>query len=184
MNYRLNETDLQKMWKYIEKEDFSKRMELLGIEEFIVPDDQSVLMMWLLIGAGVVVSMAMLAFALWRFSCFDDYTRMQAFSDTDSIKAQKRDLDLYPTPHQTLPPLTARTTTNGLISTNSMMMLEWTLEGSPTEVISETTCTTWTTKKKCPITKESETASETTTAMFRNNTSFKIVTHYQKTCLS
>ncbi|KAG6451719.1 hypothetical protein O3G_MSEX007322 [Manduca sexta] len=105
MNYRLNETDLQKMWKYIEKEDFSKRMELLGIEEFIVPDDQSVLMMWLLIGAGVVVSMAMLAFALWRFSCFDDYTRMQAFSDTDSIKAQKRDLDLYPTPHQTLPPL-------------------------------------------------------------------------------
>lgn len=30
---------------------------------------------------------------------------MQTYGDTDSIQNEKRHLDLYPTPHQTLPPL-------------------------------------------------------------------------------
>ncbi|XP_072946292.1 uncharacterized protein [Epargyreus clarus] len=104
---RLNEEDLKDMWDTYSKIDpFETRLTQLGIWEFQVPDDSNVLMVWLVIAAGVVISMAMLAFALWRFSCFEEYTKMPAFSDTESVN-EKKTLDLYPTPHQTLPPLYA-----------------------------------------------------------------------------
>ncbi|XP_026735817.1 aspartic and glutamic acid-rich protein-like isoform X2 [Trichoplusia ni] len=103
---RLTAEDLDTMWTtYIAQEKYSSRLRALGITEYAIPNDRTVLMVWLVIASGVVLSMAMLAFALWRFSCFEDYTRMRAFSDTDSLKNEKRTLDLYPTPHQTLPPL-------------------------------------------------------------------------------
>ncbi|KAJ8708507.1 hypothetical protein PYW07_010632 [Mythimna separata] len=103
---RLNAQDLNDMWTtYIVHEEFSARLRSLGITEYAIPNDRTVLMVWLVITAGVLISMAMLAFALWRFSCFEDYTRMQVYGDTDSVQSEKRNLDLYPTPHQTLPPL-------------------------------------------------------------------------------
>ncbi|KAJ8708860.1 hypothetical protein PYW08_010242 [Mythimna loreyi] len=103
---RLHAQDLNDMWTgYIVKEEFSERLRSLGITEYAIPNDRTVLMVWLVITAGVLISMAMLAFALWRFSCFEDYTRMQVYGDTDSVQSEKRNLDLYPTPHQTLPPL-------------------------------------------------------------------------------
>ncbi|XP_073961085.1 uncharacterized protein isoform X2 [Choristoneura fumiferana] len=102
---RLNEEDLQTMWKtYVDQDPFAARLRQMGIEEFAVPNDGGVLTVWLVVALGVLVSAAMLAFALWRYSCFDNYSRMPAFSDVDSIN-EKRGLDLYPTPHQTLPPL-------------------------------------------------------------------------------
>ncbi|XP_022837271.1 uncharacterized protein LOC111364594 isoform X1 [Spodoptera litura] len=103
---RLSTKELDDMWTtYIIKDDFADRLRSFGITEYAIPDDQTVLMVWLVIAAGVIISMAMLAFALWRFSCFEDYTRMKVYGDTDSIQNEKRHLDLYPTPHQTLPPL-------------------------------------------------------------------------------
>ncbi|KOB66279.1 Uncharacterized protein OBRU01_22039 [Operophtera brumata] len=39
------------------------------------PPNSSVLTAWLVIASGVVISMVMLAVVLWRFSCFEDYTR-------------------------------------------------------------------------------------------------------------
>lgn len=102
---RLNETDLMDMWETMSQRDpFAVRLRMLGITEYQVPNDHGVLTIWFVIAGGVVISMAMLAFALWRFSCFAGYARMPSFSDTDSIK-EKQNLDLYPTPHQTLPPL-------------------------------------------------------------------------------
>ncbi|XP_045762860.1 uncharacterized protein LOC123865696 isoform X2 [Maniola jurtina] len=102
---RLNAADLTSMWEtYSQLEPYAERLRSLGITEYQVPNDRGILTVWLVIAGGVVISMTMLAFALWRFSCFEDYTRMPAFSDTDSIK-EKCNLDLYPTPHQTLPPL-------------------------------------------------------------------------------
>lgn len=104
--YRLNAEDLIAMWsEYTLKEPYASRLKEMGITEFSIPDDDSILMLWLVIAAGVVIAVALLAFVLWRFSCFEDYTRMKTYSDTDSLKSGKRDLDLYPTPHQTLPPL-------------------------------------------------------------------------------
>ncbi|XP_034826653.1 uncharacterized protein [Maniola hyperantus] len=106
---RLNADDLTNMWEtYSQLEPYAERLRSLGITEYQVPNDRGILTVWLVIAGGVVISMTMLAFALWRFSCFEDYTRMPAFSDTDSIK-EKRNLDLYPTPHQTLPPLYSET---------------------------------------------------------------------------
>ncbi|XP_050356476.1 uncharacterized protein LOC126777504 isoform X2 [Nymphalis io] len=106
---RLNEEDLRSMWEtYSQRDPFAVRLRVLGITEYQVPNDRGTLIVWLVIAGGVVISMAMLAFALWRFSCFADYTRMPSFSDTDSVK-EKRNLDLYPTPHQTLPPLYSET---------------------------------------------------------------------------
>ncbi|XP_049880975.1 otolith matrix protein OMM-64-like isoform X2 [Pectinophora gossypiella] len=105
---RLNEEDLAAMWEtYVDQDPFAQRLSSLGISVFPVPNDGQVLMAWMVLGVGVIISAAMLAFALWRYSCFDSYTRMKSFSDTDSIRDEKRDLDLYPTPHQTLPPLYA-----------------------------------------------------------------------------
>ncbi|XP_013168767.1 PREDICTED: uncharacterized protein LOC106118637 isoform X2 [Papilio xuthus] len=102
---RLNEEDLTNMWQtYFDQDPFAARLRRMGITEYQVPNDKGVLMVWLVIGCGVAISVAMLAFALWRFSCFEDYSRMPRFSDSDSIQ-EKRGLDLYPTPHQTLPPL-------------------------------------------------------------------------------
>lgn len=103
---RLNTTELASMWKtYSGQEPFATQLRYLGITEYAIPDDSSILTVWLVIAAGVVIAMCLLAFALWRFSCFADYTRMNSFSDSDSIQNEKRNLDLYPTPHQTLPPL-------------------------------------------------------------------------------
>ncbi|XP_046972420.1 myb-like protein V isoform X2 [Vanessa cardui] len=106
---RLNEEDLRSMWEtYSQRDPFAVRLRVMGITEYQVPNDRGTLIVWLVIAGGVVISMAMLAFALWRYSCFADYTRMPSFSDTDSVK-EKRNLDLYPTPHQTLPPLYSET---------------------------------------------------------------------------
>ncbi|XP_047036522.1 midasin-like [Helicoverpa zea] len=105
---RLNAKELDDMWTtYVIKEQFSERLRSLGITEYAIPDDRSVLLVWLVIAVGVLISMAMLAVALWRFNCFEDYSRMKPYGDTDSIQNEKRHLDLYPTPHQTLPPLYA-----------------------------------------------------------------------------
>ncbi|XP_038218181.1 uncharacterized protein LOC119836784 isoform X2 [Zerene cesonia] len=105
METRLTEEDLRDMWEMYSRQDpFAVRLELLGVVEFTYPNDRSVLTVWLVIAAGVVISMAMLAFALWRYSCFEEYTKMPSYSDTDSLN-DKKVLDLYPTPHQTLPPL-------------------------------------------------------------------------------
>ncbi|CAK1589432.1 unnamed protein product [Parnassius mnemosyne] len=102
---RLDVDDLNSMWvTYFDQDPFASRLRRLGITEYQAPNDKDVMMVWLVIAAGVVISMAMLAFALWRFSCFENYTRMPPFSDTDSLQ-EKRNLDLYPTPHQMLPPL-------------------------------------------------------------------------------
>ncbi|XP_052742620.1 uncharacterized protein LOC112054780 isoform X2 [Bicyclus anynana] len=106
---RLNAADLTNMWEmYSQRNPYAEILRSLGITEYQVPNDRGILTVWLVIAGGVVISMAMLAFALWRFNCFDNYTRMPAFSDTDSVK-EKRNLDLYPTPHQTLPPLYSET---------------------------------------------------------------------------
>ncbi|XP_022126954.2 uncharacterized protein LOC111001376 isoform X2 [Pieris rapae] len=103
---RFTKQDLREMWdSYSGIDPFAVRLERMGIREFTYPDDETTLTVWLVIAAGVIISMAMLAFALWRFSCFEEYTKMPAFSDTDSLRDEKRVLDLYPTPHQTLPPL-------------------------------------------------------------------------------
>ncbi|KAJ0171652.1 hypothetical protein K1T71_012415 [Dendrolimus kikuchii] len=105
---RLNSTELQDMWqRFSHTKPFAMKLFDLGIIEFTVPDSRSAMTAWTVIAFGVLISVAMLAIALWRFSCFEDYTRMRAFNDTDSLKNEKRNLDLYPTPHQTLPPLYA-----------------------------------------------------------------------------
>ncbi|XP_063391413.1 uncharacterized protein LOC134676955 isoform X2 [Cydia fagiglandana] len=104
---RLNSTDLQAMWEtYAGVDPFAARFRQMGIEEFSVPNDGGVLTVWVVVALGVVISAAMLAFALWRYSCLEDYTRMPAHSDTDSLY-EKRSSGLYPTPHQMLPPLYA-----------------------------------------------------------------------------
>lgn len=46
-----------------------------AFQEFAVPNDSGVLTIWLVVALGVLVSAAMLAFALWRYSCFDNYSR-------------------------------------------------------------------------------------------------------------
>ncbi|XP_075986292.1 uncharacterized protein LOC142983257 isoform X2 [Anticarsia gemmatalis] len=103
---RLSSEELADMWRnYITEERFSSRLSEMGITEYAIPNDRTILMVWMVIAGGVLISMALLAFALWRFSCFEDYTRMQAFNDGDSVQNEKRKLDLYPTPHQSLPPL-------------------------------------------------------------------------------
>lgn len=104
---RLNEEDLKTMWTtYVNRDPFALRLSAMGITEFHGPSSAT-MTLWLVIAAGVVLCMSLLAFVLWRYSCFEGYTRMKAYSDTESIVTEKRNLDLYPTPHQTLPPLYA-----------------------------------------------------------------------------
>ncbi|XP_050676007.1 uncharacterized protein LOC126972953 isoform X2 [Leptidea sinapis] len=102
---RLHSDDLKEMWNtYASQDPFAARLAALGVEEFTFPDERMVMTAWMAIAAGVLIFMALLALALWRFSCFQEYTMMPSFSDTDSLN-EKRNLDLYPTPHQTLPSL-------------------------------------------------------------------------------
>ncbi|KPJ18007.1 hypothetical protein RR48_02778 [Papilio machaon] len=73
---RLNEEDLTNMWQtYFDQDPFASRLRRMGITEYQVPNDKGVLVVWLVIGCGVAISVAMLALALWRFSCFEDYSR-------------------------------------------------------------------------------------------------------------
>lgn len=50
------------------------KLKMSRFQEFN-PPNSSVLTAWLVIASGVVISMVMLAVVLWRFSCFEDYTR-------------------------------------------------------------------------------------------------------------
>ncbi|XP_013194779.1 probable serine/threonine-protein kinase kinX isoform X2 [Amyelois transitella] len=103
---KLTESELIDMWTtYFIRDPFAGRLARMGISVYWPPKESYILTIWVVVGVGVLVAAAMLSFALWRYSCVDNYTRMDELGDTDSIHDKKRGLDMYPTPHQTLPPL-------------------------------------------------------------------------------
>ncbi|RVE40350.1 hypothetical protein evm_015000, partial [Chilo suppressalis] len=103
---RLSVAELRTMWDmYYNIDPFAARLRRMGVTEFASPDDSSVQAVWMVISVGVVLLTAILGIVLWRYSCVDTYTRMPEPSFRDSGYDEKRGLDLYPTPHQTLPPL-------------------------------------------------------------------------------
>ncbi|XP_063834086.1 protein PFC0760c-like isoform X1 [Ostrinia nubilalis] len=105
---RLTQAELRAMWYlYSTQDPFALRLSAMGMEEFLPPNDSGVLTAWLVAGFGLLVCVVVLALALWRYSCFENYDRMPTYSDRDSVYSEKQGLDLYPTPHQTLPPLFA-----------------------------------------------------------------------------
>ncbi|CAG9792292.1 unnamed protein product [Diatraea saccharalis] len=105
-DHRLNTEDLSSMWfGYYSRDPFAARLRRLGITEFVRPNDKSVLATWLVISLGILAITVIMGIALWRYSCLGSYTRMPEPSFRDSIYNEKQGLDLYPTPHQTLPPL-------------------------------------------------------------------------------
>ncbi|XP_037967043.2 probable serine/threonine-protein kinase kinX [Plutella xylostella] len=102
----LTERQLEEMWRrYVEVDPFKTRLRRMGLEEYQVPSTTAALAVWLVLGSGAALAAGLLAVLLWRWSCMEDYTRMGAYSDTDSVFSEKRALDLYPTPHQAIPPL-------------------------------------------------------------------------------
>ncbi|GBP03568.1 hypothetical protein EVAR_101881_1 [Eumeta japonica] len=105
-DYRLTTDELEYMWlSYSSIDPYAARLRRMGISEFAIPNEGTVIMAWLVIFLGVFISALMLGFAIWRWNCFEGYSRMPLYNDTDSIISDKRKDDLYPTPHQNLPPL-------------------------------------------------------------------------------
>ncbi|KAL4709658.1 hypothetical protein ACJJTC_007389 [Scirpophaga incertulas] len=103
---RLSVKELTDMWNtYSVMDPFASRLRLLQVTEFMAPRDDSVLMVWVLISLGVIFSTVVLAAMLWRYSCFENYTRLVSASETGSEYSRKSAPALYPTPHQALPPL-------------------------------------------------------------------------------
>ncbi|XP_053620482.1 protein PFC0760c-like isoform X2 [Plodia interpunctella] len=103
---RLTERELIEMWENFSGRDpFAARLTSMGISDYTPPRDSYILTLWVVIGTAVFIAAAVLSFVLWRYSCVENYTRMVDYNDTDSFQEKKRALDMYPTPHQTLPPL-------------------------------------------------------------------------------
>ncbi|XP_026331220.1 uncharacterized protein LOC113238606 isoform X2 [Hyposmocoma kahamanoa] len=103
---RLHEKDLIDMWESnIHQDPFAARLRRLGVTLFPVPNDGRVLMIWLVVTVSVILLMGIVAYVVWHYNCFDNYTKMSPYSDTTSVCNEKQFDDLFPTPHQTLPPL-------------------------------------------------------------------------------
>lgn len=69
--YQLNEANLERMWS-----DFgSMALAELGIEAYQMPENSSVLLIWLTISLCIVAAFLFVLYSIWKIDFFKDYRR-------------------------------------------------------------------------------------------------------------
>ncbi|XP_037046433.1 uncharacterized protein LOC119081536 [Bradysia coprophila] len=104
-DYELSTNSLSVMWDLYGRDDF---LEILGVEEYTIPDGTYILLLWTGISLAIVVIFIGVLYSIWRIDIFREYRRMHNRSDDqqDILKSKSElDISMYPIPHQPYPTL-------------------------------------------------------------------------------
>ncbi|KAG4076941.1 hypothetical protein HA402_015928 [Bradysia odoriphaga] len=104
-DYELSTNSLSVMWDLFGRDDF---LEILGVEEYSIPDGTYILLLWTGISLSIVVIFIGVLYSIWRIDIFREYRRMHNRSDDqqDILKSKSElDISMYPIPHQPYPTL-------------------------------------------------------------------------------
>lgn len=110
--YELSTNSLSNMWDLYGRDDF---LEILGVEEYSIPDGTYILLLWTGISLTIVVIFIGVLYSIWRIDIFREYRRMHSRSDDqqDILKSKSElDISMYPIPHQPYPTLFETTEMN------------------------------------------------------------------------
>ncbi|XP_055641209.1 uncharacterized protein LOC129778366 [Toxorhynchites rutilus septentrionalis] len=105
--YQLSEANLEQMWT----EFGSMALAELGIEVYQMPENSSVLLIWLTISLCIVAAFLFVLYSIWKIDFFKDYRRMSMLSrdtqdeDRGELKKKEFDISMFPSPHQIVPSL-------------------------------------------------------------------------------
>ncbi|KAJ6642788.1 hypothetical protein Bhyg_07742 [Pseudolycoriella hygida] len=104
-DYELSTNSLSIMWDLYGRDDF---LEILGIEEYSIPDGKYILLLWTGISLTIITIFIGILYSIWRIDIFREYRRMHSKNDDlqDILKHKSElDISMYPIPHQPYPTL-------------------------------------------------------------------------------
>lgn len=102
--YELNYDHLLKMWLVHGRQHFAKYQ----FREFIPPNARSLLLLWTSISACILTAFLLVLYCIWKIDLLKDYRRMHWKMSEDQKRMCKQseiDISMFPSPHQTVPPL-------------------------------------------------------------------------------
>ncbi|XP_058452983.1 uncharacterized protein LOC131431346 [Malaya genurostris] len=105
--YQLSVANLERMWK----EFGAMALADQGIEVYKMPENESVLLIWIAISLCILAAFIFVLYSIWKIDFFKDYRRISRLSreapddDRNELKKKEFDISMFPSPHQIVPSL-------------------------------------------------------------------------------
>lgn len=105
--YQLTEENLNRLWNEIGAMKLAEE----GIEVYRMPENSSVLLIWITISLCIVAAFIFVLYSIWKIDFFKDYRRISklrneaADEDRSELKKKEFDISMFPSPHQIVPSL-------------------------------------------------------------------------------
>lgn len=105
--YQLTKAHLERMWN----EFGAMALAEVGIEVYKMPENSSVLLIWVAISVCVLAAFIFVLYSIWKIDFFKDYRRISKLSrepqdeDRSELKKKEFDISMFPSPHQIVPSL-------------------------------------------------------------------------------
>lgn len=107
VEYQLATGNLERMWN----EFGAMALAEVGIEVYKMPENASVLLIWIAISLCVLAAFIFVLYSIWKIDFFKDYRRISKLSrepqeeDRSELKKKEYDISMFPSPHQIVPTL-------------------------------------------------------------------------------
>lgn len=107
VEYQLATVSLERMWT----EFGAMSLAEVGIEVYKMPENASVLLIWIAISLCVLAAFIFVLYSIWKIDFFKDYRRISKLSrepqdeDRSELKKKEYDISMFPSPHQVVPTL-------------------------------------------------------------------------------
>lgn len=107
VEYQLTTGNLERMWN----EFGAMALAEVGIEVYKMPENASVLLIWIAISLCVLAAFIFVLYSIWKIDFFKDYRRISKLSrepqdeDRSELKKKEYDISMFPSPHQVVPTL-------------------------------------------------------------------------------
>ncbi|XP_062552532.1 uncharacterized protein LOC134217736 [Armigeres subalbatus] len=105
--YQLTKANLEHMWN----EFGAMALAEVGIEVYKMPENSSVLLIWIAISVCVLAAFIFVLYSIWKIDFFKDYRRISKLTrepqdeDRSELKKKEFDISMFPSPHQIVPSL-------------------------------------------------------------------------------
>lgn len=105
--YQLTKGSLERMWD----EFGALALAEVGIEVYKMPENASVLLIWIAISVCILAAFIFVLYSIWKIDFFKDYRRISKLSreptdeDRSELKKKEFDISMFPSPHQIVPSL-------------------------------------------------------------------------------
>lgn len=107
VEYQLAKDNLERMWM----EFGAMALADVGIEVYKMPENASVLLIWIAISLCILAAFIFVLYSIWKIDFFKDYRRISKLSreprddDRSELKKKEYDISMFPSPHQVVPTL-------------------------------------------------------------------------------